>query len=444
MFDNLPYWGQNLLLSCKSFVHSMNNKDFNNALREWESHNTWSYEQMCDYRDKKLRKMVRHCYDTVPYYKKMFDEGGINPEHIKTLEDMKVIPILTKQEIVANPSLFLSSKYDVKKLIDNSTSGSTGSSLVLKVEYNNIAKQFAIWWRYYHRLGITKRLKNAEFASFNIIPQSQQNPPYWRKNYYLNRISFSTFHGTPETYFDYYEELNKFKPIWIHGFPSCLVPFASFLVENGLRLNHQLFYVTLGAENVYDYQKAIIKQAFGCDVYSHYGLTEAVANFSERVNGVTEVDEDFAATEFIQDGDLYRVVGTNLINYTMPLLRYDTNDLVGYDGKIGEQGRIINFIDGRSGDYLVFPDGRKIGAFSALFTETSHIKEAQLYQNKDYSLDVRFVPTDDNWQDDIIMVEKKLRERIKNAIPFHFVKLDKIERTKRGKIRYVFSELNDN
>ena len=254
-------------------------------------------------------------------------------------------------------------------------------------------------------------------------------------------MKFSTFHGNSDTYRFYFDEINRKKLTWIHGYPSCIVPFASYMIENNLHFDHQINFVTTGGENLYEYQRKILKEAFGCTPRTHYGLTECVANFSERENGICEVDEDFAAVEFVKDDDLYRIIGTNLMNYAMPLLRYDTSDLAMIDGSIGQQGRIVKFVDGRSGDAVFFPDGKRIGSFSALFTETTHIKEAQIYQAKDYSITIRFVPTDEKWRSDIENVEKKFRDRIGHSLPIKYERVSKLARTKNNKLRYVISEV---
>jgi|BioPla2DNA2_1021312.scaffolds.fasta_scaffold107447_2 phenylacetate-coenzyme A ligase PaaK-like adenylate-forming protein len=52
-------------------------KDFWCFLAEYESRASWSYEQLCDYRDVKLRSIVHHCHDMVPYYTKLFNDNSI-------------------------------------------------------------------------------------------------------------------------------------------------------------------------------------------------------------------------------------------------------------------------------------------------------------------------------------------------------------------------------
>lgn len=415
--------------------------NFQKALTEYESHNGWSYERMCDWRDGQLRKLVHHCYDTVPYYHKLFDEGGINPDSIRTVDDLKRLPVLTKDVIKKDPSQFLSSKYRADRLAEISTSGSTGSSLVLKVLPENIAQQYAIWWRYRQRLGIDFKMWHSEFGSRIIVPTSTRNPPYWRTSSPLKQVMFSAFHGNESTFHLYYEKMRKDGFNWIHATPSVIMPFAAYCVEHELSFEGQIKVVTTGAENLYEHQRILLREAFGVMPRTHYGLTEAVANFSERPDGVMEVDEDFAAVEFLPEDDYHHIIGTSLINYTMPLLRYDTSDICFFSDKIGEHGRVVDGIDGRNGDCIILPNGTRIGTLSALFSETRNVVEAQIYQKSDYSLSIRYVPRNEHYVDDLKKVKGLLDARVNNAVPVQFECMEKIPRTGRGKLRYIISEI---
>lgn len=443
IYNHAPVWAQNLACSYegRNIKKIRYGTEFKRALTEYESHNDWSYEQMCDYRDAKLRMLVQHAYRTVPYYHRLFNDGGINPESIKTLEDLARLPILTKTTVMKDPKQFLSSEYSLKSLSEVSTSGSTGASLLLRIEPENIARQYAIWWRYRRRLGLDLNLWHAEFGSRIIVPPSQKKPPYWRTSVPLRQVMYSAFHGNAHTFPFYADKMKVDKFGWIHATPSVFVPFAAYCAENGVKFGKMVKCITTGAENLYDHQKMLIKEAFNVSPRTHYGLTEAVANFSDTPDGVMEVDEDFAAVEFIREDDYCHIIGTSLINYAMPLIRYDTSDICFVSDKIGRQGRIVDRIDGRTGDGIILPDGTHVGTLSALFSETANIIEAQIHQQKDYSLIIKYVPKNEQYGNDLLTVEKMLKDRIANSVPIVFKRVEKIQRTARGKLRYIVSEV---
>jgi len=57
---------------------------------------------------KKLKGLLDHAYNTVPFYKNSFKQAGVSPEDIRTWDDFKNVPILTKDQIRDDPDQFLS------------------------------------------------------------------------------------------------------------------------------------------------------------------------------------------------------------------------------------------------------------------------------------------------------------------------------------------------
>ncbi len=299
IYNRLPIWGQNLACYYEGsrIKQTRYSKNFWRFLSEYENRARWSYEQICDFRDARLRQMIHHCYDTVPYYRKLFNDGGINPKSIKTLEDLKVLPILTKDIVNANPDSFLSTAIPNKAMVTAHTSGTTGSGFVFKTTPEAISEQWAVWWRYRKALGLRYGTLCGQFGGRSIIPISQLGPPFYRWNRPNNILYLSTYHMSERNLLDYVYALQNNKISWIHGYPSSISLLAEYLLRHEIQLN--IKYVTIGAENLLDSQKEKIYKAFGVYPYQHYGLSEAVANFSENQKHEMRVDEDFAAVEFV-------------------------------------------------------------------------------------------------------------------------------------------------
>lgn len=440
VYNRLPIWGQNL--AC--FAEGMRirktryGKTFWQALDEYESHNGWSYEQLCDYRDERLRKMIRHCYDTVPYYTKLFKDGGIDPDSIRTLDDLKVLPILTKQEVNRHPEDFLSSAVPRNKLVTGHTSGTTGSGFVFKTTQQAVCEQWAVWWRYRRRLGIEYDMLCGGFGGRSVVPVNINEPPYYRWNWPNHVMYFSTYHISEATLPSYIEALKKHDIEWIHGYPSAINLVAEYMCA--LKMELPMRYVTMGAENLLDSQREHISAAFHVQAYQHYGLSEAVANFSEDCGHTMYVDEDFAAVEFLptEDSDHYEVVGTNLTNYAMPLLRYETKDICGVTETA--EGRVVTSLDGRLEDYVVLPNGAKVGRLDHIFKDLVSIREAQIFQNSADRIEVRVVRGQGYSEADEGRLKEELALRL-TGIQIDIAYVDTIQRTSAGKLRFVISEV---
>lgn len=416
--------------------------DFKSKLEDYNLRVICSQDELFDIRDRKLRRMVQFCYDEVPFYHEQFDEYGINPSSIKTSDDLSTLPVLDKQAVRDNVERLKPKSLNRISHITEHTSGSTGSSLIFPQSIENVRDLWAAFWRFWNRIGIDFGTMYADFGSRTIVPSNQTKPPFWRECQPLFQIKFSAFHGNDENYMAYYNAINDYGLTWIHGYPTCIMPFATFVAKNGLSFRKPIKTVTASAENLYDYQRATIKKAFGVEPHSLYGLTEATACICEDADHDFVVDEDYSAVEFVEAGDFSRIIGTNLTNYAFPLLRYDTGDLAVVTNRLKNGRRVIGGIDGRSGELLTLPDGGKVGALSALFTESSSIKEAQIHQAADYSVEIKFVPYSSDFENDILVAEQRFKERTKGMLPVEFKRVRTIERTKRGKLRYVISDIS--
>src|SRR5690606_30722247 len=94
--------------------------------------------------EERLRALIKHAYRHVPYYRELFDRHGIDPESIRTLEDLQRIPVLTKDDIRANLHVDLcSDSHDKRKRLPSTTSGSNGEPLTLYDDKTQLEMRWA-------------------------------------------------------------------------------------------------------------------------------------------------------------------------------------------------------------------------------------------------------------------------------------------------------------
>jgi phenylacetate-CoA ligase len=85
--------------------------------------------ELVEHQNRCLRKVVRHAYDSVPFYRRKFDSVNVDPEQINSINDLSKLPIITKHELRQNLNDVISSDYSLNSLRVLSTSGSTGQPL---------------------------------------------------------------------------------------------------------------------------------------------------------------------------------------------------------------------------------------------------------------------------------------------------------------------------
>ena len=446
IYRRLPVWAQNMACSFEGgrIVRTRYGEGFRCALAEYESRDAWSFERMCEYRDARLREMVRHAYDTVPYYKRLFDEGGISPDSIRTLSDLSALPILTKDTVKANREQLISTAVPESERRIHATGGTTGAGLSFVTTEQEETEQWAVWWRYRRRFGMDTDVWCGNFGGKVVADLSQTKPPFWRVNRPGKQYFYSGYHICRANAPAYAEHMKSVGLQWIHGYPSNLSGLAECL--NDLGITVPMKWVSTGAENLYDHQRKSIEKAFGTTPYQHYGLTEGVANISMNTSGRLAVDEDYCCVEFLpsDEPDVYRIIGTTLTRRAMPLLRYDTGDLaVIRPGEISGNGRAVEQVSGRTAEYVELPGGARVGtaAISLIINRFDCISTMQIVQRAVDALDVNIItsaapekfPTDE--------LQAALHERFGSGMQCTVNFVDSLRKTKSGKQRLVISEM---
>jgi len=204
--------------------------------------------------------------------------------------------------------------------------------------------------------------------------------------------------------------------------------------------------VITNAEPLYEYQEKIIAEAFECPVVETYGQAELVSFASRFPDGKIYESLEMGVTEIIdidqyEDGEYGRLIATGMLNKAMPLIRYDTNDLISNtrnheDGSLPEYGKIL----GRKDDIIILEDGRKIVQIDGIFTSELNILQGQIIQNNYSEFTIKVVPGE-RWEDinkDILT--NNLIERL-GKVNINIEIYETIEKSWAGKFRAITSKL---
>jgi phenylacetate-CoA ligase len=419
---------------------------FGSLLAAAEARTFWSAEEVRAYQAERLQTFIAHAVATVPFYRDRFAAVGLEPAAIRSIEDMRALPILTKAEAQEHVDELISTAVPDRERTWIHTSGTTGGALRFPSTMTSIQEQWAVWWRYRRWHRIQRDTWCGYFGGRSVVPASQSDPPFWRYNYAGRQILFSGYHMSPANLPSYATELRRRRPPWLFGYPSLLSLLASYVLDTGVDLGYSVRWITTGAESLLPHQADAIRRAFGVRPLQHYGLTEAVANISECERGALHVDEDFAPVEFVpENGSAYKVVGTNYSNPAAPLLRYETQDLVTVKPDAacacGRAGRVVKSLDGRIEDYVVLENGSRIGRMDHVFKDMVNIKEAQIRQERPGQMTIYIVRgVSYSARDDDILL-REAGKRVGAEMDVEVAYVDDLPRTPTGKLRLVVSDV---
>jgi phenylacetate-CoA ligase len=407
-------------------------------------------ERLKEIQNDKLRVLVRHAYDTVPYYRRLFDRVGLNPSHIQTTEDLTKVPILEKETVRTSWKEFISKSYPRAKTVVCHTSGTTGKPITVFVSQNCFEREHAFRWIHYSWANVFRGAPAATIAGHPVVPIAQKGPPFWRLNRAENQMIFSSQHISRHSLPHYAEALYRFHPEMIHGYPSSIFLIARYLVESGFPAIRPRAVFT-ASETLLDSQREMIERAFGCKVFNWYGNTELVAHATECENGGMHVQILHSVFEMVdrdgwpvREGSEAIILGTGLENFAMPLIRYRVGDIACPASGRCHCGRgypLVERIFGRVEDYVVTPEGRYVGRLDHVFKQALKVKEAQLIQEEPDLLKVRLVKDLGYSETDTRSIIKGLKERLGSSVRYEFDFLDEIPRERNGKFRFVINKV---
>jgi phenylacetate-CoA ligase len=401
---------------------------------------------------RKLRILLDHAYTSVPYYRSLFRERGLNPDDIVSLEDLSRLPLLNKETVRKNHDDLLAEDVGRARLLCVHTSGTTGKPLDLYQTRELFQKEYAFWWFHRSWAGIGLGDRTATLAGHPIAPVEQEKPPFWVRNYREDQMIFSSYHMSQQNLGSYCQALEGFQPKLIHGYPSSIYLVALHLNDNRIETVRPKAVFT-SSETIFEYQRTEIERAFGCKVFCYYGNAERAGYIGECEEGNQHALPEHSIVEFLGDdeepvgpGQPGRLVCTNIDNQAMPLIRYVTDDVavpLPADQKCpcGRGGRLVESVVGRVEDYVVTPEGRHVGRLDHIFKGARNVKEAQIFQPSRERIIVRIVRDAAFGSEDETALIRNARERLGNTIEISFDYVPGIERTNTGKFRFIVSEV---
>src|SRR5690606_5550110 len=108
----------------------------------------WSPEDIQSYQLSELRSTLTNASEHVPHYRSPFDRLRLRPDRVKTLRDLEHLPVLSKAEVLEDPTRFLNPA--ARPVVRALTGGTTGSPLHVWLTLDALQWQWAVWRR--HRM----------------------------------------------------------------------------------------------------------------------------------------------------------------------------------------------------------------------------------------------------------------------------------------------------
>lgn len=310
----------------------------------------------------RLKDTVRHCMNS-PFYKEKFEEMGITPDDINTLEDVRKLPFTTKQDMRDHYPFGLASVplKDCVRL--HSSSGTTGNPTVIL----HTAKDLDQWANAVARcLWMVGCRPDDVFQNSSGYGMFTGGLGFQYGAEKLGMLTVPAAAGNTRRQIKFFTD---FGTTAVHAIPSYAARIYEVMQEEGIdpRRDTKLRILAIGAEPHSDEQRKRIEDMLGVKAYNSFGMSEmmgpGVAFECKEQNGM-HIWEDYFIVEIVDpqtlepvpEGQLGEMVLTTINREAMPLLRYRTRDLTRIlPGKCpcGRNHKRIDRMKGRSDDMIV-------------------------------------------------------------------------------------------
>jgi phenylacetate-CoA ligase len=308
----------------------------------------------------RLRATLAHAYAGSPHYRKAFDEAGVSPSDLRSLDDLARFPFTTKADLRAcYPFGMFAVPMDQVARI-HASSGTTGKPTVVGYTKQDIETWAGLMARSIHAAGGRPGMKVHIAYGYGLFTGGL-GAHYGAEALGCTVIPMSG--GQTERQV---QLIQDFEPEIIMVTPSYALAILDEFRRQGLDpRSSSLRYGLFGAEPWTEAMRSEIESAFGLEATDIYGLSEVMGpgvaqEFVGQGRGPTIWEDHFLAEivdpdtgEPLPDGEEGELVFTSLTKQALPVIRYRTRDLTRLLSGDATPMRRMAKITGRSDDMLI-------------------------------------------------------------------------------------------
>jgi phenylacetate-CoA ligase len=421
--------------------------------REYCRHDSLSADELQAMQIAKLRKLLIHACRNTEHYRLLFRQAAFNPETIKSIDDLSVLPLLSQDEVRSDRLNLYAGNIGSADFHTSTTGGTRGKKMPFHRDNCCRAQRLALQWRSDLWAGWRPYEKVAYLWP---AIQDLEPPAGWKhtiKDHLIKRTHL--FYGgmiSEESARTIYEDLRAFRPAIIRCFTSPAYRLAEFMSDTGLKLPGLKAIVCTG-EPLTVHQRECIQRGIGAPVFDLYASRELGTTAAEcKAHRGMHIATDSVVLEVVRDGKTVpfgepgSIVLTDLLNYAMPLIRYEIGDV----GRVSRRScscglnyPLLRTVVGRTVDGFYDREGTFIStiALGTLMDDGPPVGQLQLVQEDLGAILVRIGSTPHVGEDHRQYYTHALKQLMAGLTEVRFEIVDQIKTEKSGKYRFTISKL---
>ena len=420
-------------------------------IRQWRSFlvdsDHWPAERLRAYQLNRMQALLRHAAEHVPHYRHVLREAGFEPADLCSLNDVRRLPILEKATLQRDEERLVADNVPPRARSYVTTAGSTGIPVGFWVDAEQGGREIGFIEALWRRVDFRPSDRVAVLRG-TVVPGGR----LWALDLRSGQLIMSSYHLTADNIPLYLERLRRFRPRFLHVYPSSVLALARYMDAEGVAPMTGVHAVLCGSENLYDWQREAIERAFGCRAFSWYGQSENVCLAGEcEQNRRLHVVPQYGLLELLdgsgdpisEPGVPGEIVGTGLHARAMPLIRYRTGDVAQYaEGRCacGREHALLERVEGRLHEFIVTATGRQISmaAINMHSRVFDQVEQFRFFQEEPGVVSLRVVPKPTfAWERDSEHIRRELSPKLGDDVTLRIEVVPEIPRSGRGKFRFL-------
>ena len=400
----------------------------------------------------RTRELLTYAYEHVPFYRNKFVSIDLHPQDITKPIYFQQIPVVQRNDLQEHFSDFISDEASLSNLRLSTTGGSTGKPV--KVYHQKNIVRAAAGWRMLSWWGLRS---GVDFASVYRDTRTDWKArmisilTWWP----TRRIDLNAADLNVDDINFFIEKFNKHRPKLLHGYVGAINHLASFIQDNSITV-HSPHAIWVTSAPLTLPQRERIEAAFPAPVYDQYGSCEIYWLAAQcPLKSALHMFADIRKFEFldpdnnpVRDGEIGKIVITDLENLLFPLIRYEIGDFGRALPGVCECGVKLPLMDqvkGRISDIIRLPNNKVISGeyMTTIFDHAPDmVKQFQVVQKPDFSIEIRVIPNGEylDIESGLLAVKKKLSFESENLVSVSIKKMEEIP-IEKGKVQFIKSEL---
>ena len=361
---------------------------------------------------------------------------------------------MTKRDFQKPLSERLSEGFTAKNIYVNKTSGSSGDPFIFaKDKYCHALTWASNIYRFgWYGIDFNRSLQ----ARFYGIPLDFIGNKKERiKDFLSHRYRFTIFNLSDVVLEKILLKFHNKKFDYINGYTSSIVLFAKFLQKKNIVLTSvcpTLKCCVVTSEMLFEEDKLLMEKQFGVPIINEYGASELDLIAFQNENEEWQINAETLFVEVLDEknnvlpnGKEGRIVITSLYNKAHPFIRYDIGDIGILDEKSTNQKPILKKLIGRTNDTAILPSGKKSPGLTfyyvtkSIIEDDGNVKEFVIKQTKINAFEVEYVSEKALSESQILNIEKAIATYLESGLTFAFIRKEKLERSKSGKLKQFIS-----